>query len=41
MWDVFFYECPGCGRRFRLQVDPTGKHKSYVIKIGGRRVKKS
>ena len=33
-WNVYFYECPKCGGRFRWQIDPTGKYKSYVIRIG-------
>jgi uncharacterized Zn finger protein len=33
-WDVHFYECPKCGGRFRYQVDPTGKYKSYIIRVG-------
>lgn len=36
-WDVYFYECPMCRGRFRLQVDPTGRRKSYVLRIGARR----
>ena len=33
-WDVYFYECPKCGGRFRWQVDPEGRRKSYVLKVG-------
>ena len=33
-WDVYLYECPKCGGRFRYQVDPTGKYKSYVMRVG-------
>jgi uncharacterized Zn finger protein len=33
-WNVYFYECPNCHGRFRHQVDPTGKCKSYVMRIG-------
>ncbi len=36
-WDVYFYECPKCKGRFRLQIDPEGKWKSYILKVGGRR----
>jgi DNA-directed RNA polymerase subunit RPC12/RpoP len=32
-WDVYFYECPKCGGRFRWQVDPTGRYRSYVIRV--------
>jgi DNA-directed RNA polymerase subunit RPC12/RpoP len=35
-WNVYFYECPKCNRRFRYQVDPKGAKKSYVMKIGKR-----
>ncbi|MFP3320206.1 MAG: hypothetical protein RXO24_06560 [Acidilobus sp.] len=34
-WDVYYYECPRCGRRFRWQVDPTGRYRSYVMRPGG------
>jgi len=33
-WDVYFYECPNCHGRFRYQVDPAGKYKSYVMRVG-------
>lgn len=33
-WDVYLYQCPKCGRKFRYQVDPTGKRKSFTIKLG-------
>jgi uncharacterized Zn finger protein len=33
-WNVYFYECPNCCGRFRYQVDPAGKYKSYVMKLG-------
>jgi len=33
-WDVYFYECPKCSGRFRYQVDPSGKRKSYIIRVG-------
>jgi len=36
-WDVYFYQCLKCGGKFRYQVDPEGKRKSYIIKIGVRR----
>jgi len=39
-WDVYFYECSRCGNKFRYQVDPEGKKKSFMIKIGARRVRK-
>jgi len=35
-WDVYLYECPKCGGRFRWQVDPAGVKKSYVIRVGVR-----
>jgi len=28
-----------CYRRFKYQVDPTGKYKSYVMRVGVRSVK--
>ena len=31
-WDVYFYECARCGNKFRYQVDPEGKKKSFIIK---------
>ena len=34
MWSIYYYECPKCGLRFRWQVDPSGKYKNYVIKVG-------
>ena len=33
-WDVYFYECPKCRGKFRWQVDPTGRYRSYVIRVG-------
>ena len=33
-WNVYFYECSKCGRRFRYQIDPEGRRKSYVIRVG-------
>jgi len=33
-WNVYFYECPNCHGRFRYQVDPAGKYKSYVMRLG-------
>ncbi|MDH5815659.1 MAG: hypothetical protein QE164_02560 [Candidatus Nezhaarchaeota archaeon] len=39
MWDVYFYECSQCKKRFRYQVDPEGKRKSYVLRLGLRRGK--
>jgi DNA-directed RNA polymerase subunit RPC12/RpoP len=33
-WNVYLYQCPKCGRQFRYQVDPEGKRKSYVLRIG-------
>ena len=32
-WDVYFYECPHCLGKFRWQIDPEGKKKSYIIKV--------
>ena len=34
-WDVYFYECPKCGKRFRYQIDPSGRRKSFVMKLRG------
>ena len=39
-WGVFLYECPKCGGRFRYYVDPTGKHKSYVVMLGAKKTVK-
>ena len=39
-WNVYLYECPRCGGRFRYQVDPEGKRRSFIIKTSFR-VKKS
>lgn len=36
LWDVLLYECLACGGKFRYQVDPEGKRRSYVIKVGRR-----
>jgi uncharacterized Zn finger protein len=33
-WNVYFYECPHCLGKFRWQIDPEGKKKSYIIKVG-------
>jgi len=33
-WDVYFYQCPKCSGKFRYQVDPQGRYKSYVIRVG-------
>jgi DNA-directed RNA polymerase subunit RPC12/RpoP len=38
VWSVYYYECPKCGLRFRWQVDPSGKYKNYVIKVGAGRL---
>ena len=35
-WDVHYYECPRCGGRFRWQVDPTGRCRSYILRVGAR-----
>jgi len=32
-WNVYFYECPKCGGRFRWQIDPIGKDKSHIIRL--------
>jgi uncharacterized Zn finger protein len=40
-WNVYFYQCPKCGGKFRYQVDPEGKRKSYVIRVGARRGSKA
>jgi hypothetical protein len=42
-WNVYFYECPSCNGKFRYQIDPEGKRKEFVMKVGVRgkiRVKK-
>ena len=39
-WNVYLYECPRCKGRFRWQVDPEGKRKSYVMRIGIKRKQK-
>jgi predicted nucleic-acid-binding Zn-ribbon protein len=36
-WNTYFYECPKCGGRFRHQVDPTGKYKSYIMRVAAGR----
>jgi len=33
-WDVYFYECSRCSGKFRYQADPSGKRKSYVMRVG-------
>jgi len=33
-WNVYLYECSNCHGRFRYQVDPAGKYKSYVMRVG-------
>ena len=33
-WDSYLYECPRCGGRFRYHVDPVGKRKSFVMRLG-------
>jgi DNA-directed RNA polymerase subunit RPC12/RpoP len=33
-WDVYFYECQKCGKRFRWQVKLSGRYRSYVIRVG-------
>jgi DNA-directed RNA polymerase subunit RPC12/RpoP len=35
-WNVYLYECPKCGGRFRWQADPTGVKKRCVIRVGVR-----
>jgi len=35
-WNVYFYECPSCNRRFRYQIDPEGKRKEFIMKMGTR-----
>lgn len=35
-WNVFYYRCSQCGSSFRYQVDPSGKRRSYVMRVGGR-----
>jgi hypothetical protein len=36
-WDVYFYGCPKCYGRFRWQVDPKGRWRSFVMKVGARK----
>jgi uncharacterized Zn finger protein len=36
MWNVYYYCCPNCNRRFRYQVDPEGRRRSFVIRVGTR-----
>jgi len=33
-WVVFYYKCPRCNGKFRYQVDPSGKYKSYIMRVG-------
>lgn len=33
-WIVYLYKCPSCGGMFRWQVDPEGRRRSYVMKLG-------
>jgi len=33
-WDVYFYQCSNCGKKFRWQVDPTGVKKSFIMRVG-------
>jgi hypothetical protein len=35
-WNVYFYECPSCNGKFRYQLDPEGKRKEFVMKVGTR-----
>jgi len=35
-WDVYLYQCPKCGGKFRYQVDPTGKRRSFIMRLGRR-----
>jgi DNA-directed RNA polymerase subunit RPC12/RpoP len=32
-WNVYLYECPKCGGRFRYQVDPEGKRKNFILRV--------
>jgi DNA-directed RNA polymerase subunit M/transcription elongation factor TFIIS len=32
-WNVYYYECPKCGGKFRFYVDPKAKKKSYIIPV--------
>ena len=36
-WNVYFYECSKCDSKFRYQVDPRSKYKSYIMRVGIRR----
>jgi len=40
LWVVYYYRCPKCGGKFRYQVDPEGKRKSYVMRVGARTIRK-
>ena len=33
-WNVYFYEYSQCSGKFRYQVDPSDKRKSYVMRVG-------
>lgn len=33
-WNVYFYECFSCHKRFRYQVDPEGRRRSFTIRVG-------
>ena len=35
-YDVSMLKCPKYGDRFRWQVDPSGRYKSYVLRVGSR-----
>jgi transposase-like protein len=33
-WDVYLYECPDCNKKFRYQIDLSGKRKAFVMRLG-------
>lgn len=37
-WNVYLYECSQCHSKFRYNVDPTGKKKNFIMRIGRKHV---
>jgi uncharacterized Zn finger protein len=34
-WEVHLHRCPKCGKSFRYHVDPEGKRKNFIMRLGG------
>lgn len=36
-WGSYLYECPQCKGRFTCYMDPSGRRKNFIIRVGKKR----